>query len=310
MTLVINDFKPLYIKKESVITIGKFDSIHLGHQKLLKAAVKKSKEKDMVSIAIVLKKTSKTIYTFEENISFIKNIGINYIIVIDFSKEFYKMDANEFFYRLIEYYRVKHIVVGLDFKFGKDRLGDTSILRKYAREANIKVSVLRFCTYKNVKISTSSIREYLSSGDVETASKMLGRVYSISGIIVHGKALGRKIGYPTANLKIEEDVVVPRAGVYNSIVNIGGGNVRYKAITFVGISNLNNVLRVESHILDFSKMIYGEKIDVKLLKYVRDNIKVDSIDNLKVLLQKDENKARNYFKRRKECLSQRTKKQK
>lgn len=299
MTHIINGFQSLHLKKNSVITIGKFDGVHLGHQKLLRHTAKLAKENNFFSIAIVLKKKAPTIYTFEENISLIKEIGINYIIVIDFSPEFYRMEADKFFYRLIEYYRMKHIVVGNDFAFGNERVGDSAFLSEYAKASNAKVSVLKFSKYKNFKISTSNIREYLGRGDVAKVSKMLGRIYSISGIVMHGQALGRKIGYPTANLNIGNNIVLPKEGVYHSTLTIGNSEREYKAITFVGISNINNVLRVESHILDFSKMIYGKSVDVRLLKYSRDNIWIDSIDELKVLLEKDENKARNYFKRRK-----------
>ena len=127
---------------------------------------------------------------------------------------------------------------------------------------------------------------------------MLGREYSISGLVVHGNALGRKIGYPTANLEIQKNIFIPKMGVYGSTVKIGNKGKIYKALTFIGISNINKELRVESHILDFSKMIYGKNITVILLKYIRDNIKVNSIDEVKKLLEKDEKKIRNYFKKK------------
>ena len=142
-------------------------------------------------------------------------------------------------------------------------------------------------------------------------NKMLGREYSMSGLVVHGNAFGRKIGYPTANLELPKNIFIPKMGVYSSTVKIGNGDKIYEALTFIGISNINKELRVESHILDFSKMIYGKKITVILLKYIRDNIKVNSIDEVKKLLENDEKKIRKYFKRRtKKCLSQQTKKQK
>ena len=251
------------------------------------------------------------IYTIEENTAFIKALGINYIIVIDFLPEFYTMEAKEFFDKLIEYYRMKHIAVGADFAFGKDRMGDSEFLKKYSKECGIGVSFINFLKYKKDKISSSNIREALSNGDMVSVNKMLGREYSMSGLVVHGNALGRKIGYPTANLEIPKNIFIPKMGVYSSTVKIGNSDTIYKALTFIGISNINKELRVESHILDFSKMIYGKKITVVLLKYIRDNIKVNSIDEVKKLLENDEKKIRKYFKRRtKQCLSQQTKKQK
>ncbi|KLI59170.1 bifunctional riboflavin kinase/FAD synthetase [Brachyspira hyodysenteriae] len=311
MNRIIYDFCKLPIKKDSIVTIGKFDSVHKGHQKLIKYTVEYANKNNLISIAIVIKKKNVSIYNTEDNNTLIKSMGINYIIVIDFLPEFYTMEAKEFFDKLIEYYRMKHIAVGNDFAFGKDRMGDIEFLKKYSKECGIGVSFINFLNYKKDKISSSNIREALSNGDMVSVNKMLGREYSMSGLVVHGNALGRKIGYPTANLEIPKNIFIPKMGVYSSTVQIGNSDTIYKALTFIGISNINKELRVESHILDFSKMIYGKKITIVLLKYIRDNIKVNSIDEVKKLLENDEKKIRKYFKRRtKKCLSQQTKKQK
>ncbi|MEI0530911.1 bifunctional riboflavin kinase/FAD synthetase [Brachyspira pilosicoli] len=305
--VVINDFCKIDIKKNSVVTIGKFDGVHKGHQKLIKYTVNTAKKYNLLSVVMVIKKKNVSIYHMEENISFIKALGVNYIIVIDFLPEFYTMEAKEFFNRLIEYYRMKRIVIGEDFAFGKDRVGDIDFIKRYALEKSINVNIVNFLNHCGDKVSSSKIRDCLSNGEVESVSKMLGRYYSMSGIIIHGNALGRKIGYPTANLELDENIFVPKMGVYSSLVKIGNNAKLYKALTFIGVSNINKELRVESHILDFSKMIYGKKITVIFLKYIRDNIKVNSIEEVKSLLEKDEYNVRKYFKRRKKCLLQQTK---
>ena len=302
MSKVINEFCHIDLKKETVVTIGKFDGVHKGHQKLLKYTVNYAKKNNLISIAILIKKRNVSIYNIEENTNFIKELGIDYIIVIDFLPEFYTMEAKEFFNKLIEYYRMKHIAVGFDFAFGRNREGNREFLDKYSKERGIGVSIIKFLNYKKNRISSSSIRDCLSNGKIKDANKMLGRKYTISGIIVHGNALGRKIGYPTANLEIPNNIFIPKMGVYSSLVKIGNGDKLYKALTFIGISNINKELRVESHILDFSKMIYGKKLTVMLLKYVRDNIKVNSIEEVKLLLKKDECKVREFFRKEKRCL--------
>lgn len=302
MSKVINEFCHIDLKKETVVTIGKFDGVHKGHQKLLKYTVNYAKKNNLISIAILIKKRNVSIYNIEENTNFIKELGIDYIIVIDFLPEFYTMEAKEFFNKLIEYYRMKHIAVGFDFAFGRNREGNREFLDKYSKECGIGVSIIKFLNYKKNRISSSSIRDCLSNGKIKDANKMLGRKYTISGIIVHGNALGRKIGYPTANLEIPNNIFIPKMGVYSSLVKIGNGDKLYKALTFIGISNINKELRVESHILDFSKMIYGKKLTVMLLKYVRDNIKVNSIEEVKLLLKKDECKVREFFRKEKKCL--------
>lgn len=302
MSKVINEFCHIDLKKETVVTIGKFDGVHKGHQKLLKYTVNYAKKNNLISIAILIKKRNVSIYNIEENTNFIKELGIDYIIVIDFLPEFYTMEAKEFFNKLIEYYRMKHIAVGFDFAFGRNREGNREFLDKYSKECGIGVSIIKFLNYKKNRISSSSIRDCLSNGKIKDANKMLGRKYTISGVIVHGNALGRKIGYPTANLEIPNNIFIPKMGVYSSLVKIGNGDKLYKALTFIGISNINKELRVESHILDFSKMIYGKKLTVMLLKYVRDNIKVNSIEEVKLLLKKDEYKVREFFRKEKKCL--------
>lgn len=302
MSKVINEFCHIDLKKETVVTIGKFDGVHKGHQKLLKYTVNYAKKNNLISIAILIKKRNVSIYNIEENTNFIKELGIDYIIVIDFLPEFYTMEAKEFFNKLIEYYRMKHIAVGFDFAFGRNREGNRKFLDKYSKECGIGVSIIKFLNYKKNRISSSSIRDCLSNGKIKDANKMLGRKYTISGIIVHGNALGRKIGYPTANLEIPNNIFIPKMGVYSSLVKIGNSDKLYKALTFIGISNINKELRVESHILDFSKMIYGKKLTVMLLKYVRDNIKVNSIEEVKLLLKKDEYKVREFFRKEKKCL--------
>lgn len=301
MSQVINEFRYIDFKKSSVVTIGKFDGVHKGHQKLLKYAVSYAKKNNLISIAILIKKRNMSIYNVEENIKFIEELKIDYIIVIDFLPEFYTMEAKEFFNKLIEYYRMKHIAVGFDFAFGRNREGNREFLDKYSKECGIGVSIVKFLNYNKNRISSSSIRDCLSNGKIKDANKMLGRKYTISGKIVHGNALGRKIGYPTANLEIPNNIFIPKMGVYSSLVKIGNGNKYYKALTFIGISNINKELRVESHILDFSRMIYGKKLTVMLLKYVRDNIKVNSIEEVKLLLKKDEYKVREFFKKEKKC---------
>lgn len=305
--VVINDFCKIDIKKGSVVTIGKFDGVHKGHQKLIKYTVNMAKKYNLLSVVMMIRKKNVSIYNMEENISFIKALGVNYIIIIDFLPEFYTMEAKEFFNRLIEYYKMKRIVIGEDFAFGKDRVGDIDFLKRYALEKGVNVNIVNFLNHCGDKVSSSKIRDCLSNGEVDNVSKMLGRNYSMSGIIIHGNALGRKIGYPTANLELNDSIFVPKMGVYSSLVKIGNSAKLYKALTFIGISNINKELRVESHILDFSKMIYGKKITVIFLKYIRDNIKVNSIEEVKSLLEKDEYNVRKYFKRRKKCLLQQTK---
>lgn len=286
------------IKNGSVITIGKFDGVHIGHQKLICKCVDIAEKRKLTSIAIVFLKKENSIYPEKKNIEYIKSMGINYIIIVDFSKEFYKMDKEEFFNKLIEYYKMKHIVAGGDFRFGYNREGTNTILKEYCKRATVGFSILSFMKFRGKKISTSFIREELLKGDMKIVSKMLGRDYVIDGVVEHGKAIGRTIGFATANLYVLDSIVIPKEGVYFALVKIEGRVEVYEAMGFVGTSSINEGLRLEVHLLDFDEMIYGKVISVYLLYFSRENVKIDSTEELKTLLKNDEQKTKRYFKRR------------
>lgn len=297
-SIVVKGFSKINCSKNSIVTIGKFDGVHKGHQKLLGYVSGVAKKNNLISVAIVLKKKNQTIYDFDRNIEHIKFVGINYIIVIDFSEKFYKMTPECFFSNLIENYKMAIVATGPDFMFGKDKQGDISLLREYCKKSNIKIKTVGFSTYRKEKISTTNIIKHLELGDVLSVSKMLKRDYILSGIVDVGKKIGRSIGYPTANLYIADKVFMPKLGVYFALVSIEGSKEVYRAMVFIGSSNLNKGPRVEAHLLDFVGNLYGKRIYIKLIKYSRENIKLSSLKHLKELLEMDKVNTMNYFKRK------------
>ncbi len=307
-SFVIREFSNLDIKKNSILTVGKFDGIHKGHQKLLSYVAKEAKRNNLISIAIICSQNVTKLYSEESNIEYIKSLGINYVIVIDFSEKFYKMDSDSFLSCLVKYYNMSYIVVGEDFKFGRNREGDINTIIDYSKTHDIKCKIMGFSRYNGDKISTTSIKNYLANGDMKTVSKMLSRLYSISGIVETGKQIGRTIGYPTANLYMPEYMLMPKEGVYYGLVKIKNFDSNYtpsnefEALVFVGSSNINKGLRLEAHILNFDDDLYGKEIEVFLLKYKRENIKIESIEHLKTIIKKDELNTIKFFKRRKVCL--------
>ena len=295
-SIIVNGFSKIESNKNSIVTIGKFDGVHKGHQKLLSYVVEHAKKNDLLSIAIVLKKKNKTIYNFDENIEHIKFIGINYIIVIDFSEKFYKITSDVFFLNLIENYKMVSIATGPDFMFGNNKSGDVNLLREYGKKNNVDVNIVEFSIYNKEKISTTNVFKYLELGDILSVSKMLERDYILSGIVEVGKKIGRTIGCPTANLYIADKVFMPRDGAYFGLVRVDGFMEVYKAMIFIGSSNLNEGVRLEAHLLDFNYDLYGKVIYIKLMKYSRENIKLDSLESLKELLKVDKVNAIKYFK--------------
>ena len=294
-SIIVNGFSKIDSNKNSIVTIGKFDGVHKGHQKLLRYVSETAKKNDLLSIAIVLKKQNKTIYEFDKNIEYIKFIGINYIIVIDFSEKFYKMTSDVFFSSLIENYKMVSIASGPDFMFGKDKAGDVNLLREYGEKNNVDVNIVEFSTYNEEKISTTNIFKYLKFGDISSASKMLERDYILSGIVEVGKKIGRTIGCPTINLYIADKVFMPKEGVYFGLVSVDGSKEVYKSMIFIGSSNLNKGARLEAHLLDFDGNLYGKMVYIKLMKYSRGNIKLGSFEDLKELLKVDKVNAFEYF---------------
>lgn len=298
MTKIINSLSKLDIKK-SVITIGKFDGVHLGHKKIIDYTVSEAKKHSAKSVVITFKTDRKTVYSFDHNIELIKKLSPNYIVVIDFSAEFYKMAYNEFFNKLIECYNAFEIVVGNDFCFGHNRLGNAKKLEKLSKNAGVKATIFPFLLRKKEKISSKTIKIYIADGRIDEASKLLGRTYSVSSTVEKGKALGRTIGYPTANLCIKSSTVMPKEGVYFSLCKIAKSGKFLESMTFAGKTNLNTGLRFETNIFDYSGNLYGKAVEVFLLKYERENVPIHSVEELKNLLNQDEQNARKYFKRRK-----------
>ncbi len=304
-TIIIKEFSKLNLDKKSIVTIGKFDGIHKGHQKLLKYAVKKAHENDLVSVAILCAVNKSKLYKLEDNIEFIKDIGINYIIVIDFSTEFYKITATNFLDFLTEYYNMCYIVVGEDFKFGRNREGDINTIIDYSKNHDLKYKVMSFAFYSGLRVSTSNIKKYLSQGNVYGACKMLSREYSIRDTVRHGKEIGRTIGYPTANLYIPCSMFMPKDGVYYGLVRIHSVDFQnenlpklFPSLVFIGSSVINEGLRLEAHILNFNGDLYDKEIEVFLLEYKRENVKIESVEHLKKLVKEDELNTIIYFKRR------------
>ena len=175
---------------------------------------------------------------------------------------------------LVFKYNVKGFVVGFNYKFGYKNLGNVELLKKLQNEYGYELYVMEPCTYKDEVISSTRIRKSLEDGDVLDASKMLSLPYTLSGEVIHGKKLGRTIGFPTANLKYNENFILPKVGVYYT--NIKVNNNIYKGITSVGNNPTveGKTLTIETYILDFDKDIYGEKIDISFIKKIRDDKKI------------------------------------
>lgn len=286
-----------YLTEPTFIALGSFDGIHRGHKKIINTLKKLSNQCHVKSMVYTFKNhprdivkeksDTKKIMTVESKIDMLEELGIDIVNFATFDKEYMKILPEDFIKKLIEHYNMKGIVVGFNNRFGYKNTGDTNLLKQLGRKYDFEVIVIDGVTYNNEVISSTLIRNKLDNGEVEEIINYLERPYSIEGVVVEGKKIGRTIGFPTANITIDEEKIIPKGGVYYTKVKIG--KKFYKGITNIGYNptvNGNN-LTVETHILDFDKDIYGEKITVYFFKRIRSEKKFNSIDELKERLKLD-----------------------
>ncbi len=280
-----------------VAATGFFDGVHLGHQKVLKTLLELSRKGGGQSLVITLwphprvflqngARDLRFLTSVEEKTALIKEFGVGEVKVLPFNDEFSSLDALSYIRMLRSRYGVTDIVLGYDNRFGSDGKTTEQIARM-ASEEGIGAVIVPPVDMDGVSVSSSRIRRALECGEVESASKMLGRDYSVSGVVVGGKRLGRTIGYPTANLRLREPLkCVPGAGVYLSRVFLQGK-------VHIGMSNVDAASLVETHIFDFDRDIYGLDLEVTFECKIRDEVRFSSFDELKKQLKKDEMSAKN-----------------
>lgn len=288
---------------DNYIALGSFDGLHLGHISLIKEVVRIAKEKNGKSMVFTFKNHPrsfinkdggpKLLMNNESKAEMLEGFGVDIICFKEFDKEFMQVKPKDFVKGLVDKYNAKGIVVGFNYKFGYKNSGDINLLRELKDEYGYELHVMEPCMYENKVISSTRIREALETKNVFDAGEMLGRSYRLKGEVISGRKIGRTIGFPTANLKYDENFILPGIGVYYTNVNVN--NNIYKGITSVGNNPTveGKSLTVETYILDFSGDIYGEIIEVSFIKKIRDEKKFNSLEDLKMQLEKDKDFARN-----------------
>ena len=277
-----------------ILCLGFFDGVHLGHQKLIKKARKEGYKLGILSFnqspAYVLgnKLVDTCITSIADKADIFEEMGVDYLYLMDFNRQTLTATKDEFINKVLLPINPYQICCGPDYRFGARAEGDVSYLKQFF---NVKVN--DFENINNFKISSRNIISLIEQGEMEQVAEMLGRPYRISGIVTVGFKNGQKIDFPTANLKLEYRYVYPKSGVY-----VGYGYVygkQYKAIINVGTHPTVNPLKeplVELHMIDFDGVLYGKTILCGFIKYIRDEKKFDSLDDLKVQLTKDKQKAK------------------
>ncbi|MDR1433609.1 bifunctional riboflavin kinase/FAD synthetase [Candidatus Endomicrobiellum devescovinae] len=289
------------MNKKSIVTIGTFDGVHKGHRLLIGKTVSLAGKSKLKSIVISLEKPVKKVKglltTCDEKLEEIKALGVDEIILINVPSEILTYTADKFFDEfLLNELNISEIVCGSDFAFGKDRKGDTGWLKKKAKNNNVKVSIVKYLKNSSKQISSSYIRTLLEKGDLKNAAKLLGRPYSFSGIPFKDKGFGKKLGFPTVNLKVNSDKLIPK-GVYISIIT--QKDKIYPSVTSIGSRltfNRGGKIVPETHVLNFDGIWKKTLTKVILLKKIRDEKKFKNVQALKVQISKDIAKSSKFFK--------------
>ena len=291
--------------RNNYIALGSFDGLHLWHLSLVRKVRELAIKNGGKSIVFTFKNHPRAfinnnnlelIMTNEEKLKVLECENINVVAFKDFDENIMKISPEDFVEWLCESYNVKGIVVGFNFKFGYKNLGDTELLEKLQKKYGYKLYIMNPYKLEDKIISSTYIRNLILDGNVKKAFLMLSRPYMLSGKVIHGKKLGRTIGFPTANLEINDKKVIPKKGVYYTNVDIEGKI--FKGITSVGNNPTVNgkELTIETYILDFNNNIYEKEIKVYFIDRIRDEIKFNNIDELTKQLKKDKEVAENSSK--------------
>ena len=294
----IESFEPV---KNAVVTIGTFDGVHLGHREILRNMVSRAKEIGGESVVVtfyphprqVLSHDTgiRFISTQEEKIRHLEELGIDNLVIIKFTKEFAAVPSEDF----IKDYIVKNIkpavlIIGYDHHFGKGRTGDFEMLYMLGRQYGFDVEKIQEQDVDNVAVSSTKIRHYLANGDIRHANQLLGYEFSYTGKVVHGRQVGHKIGYPTANIEVAKEFqLIEKPGVYATFVEID--RQTYPSMTYIGnrpTMHDNRPQSIETHIFSFDKNLYDKEIKLRFVDFVRDDKKFDNFEALKQQIEADQ----------------------
>jgi riboflavin kinase/FMN adenylyltransferase len=304
----IDEFKQI---KNAVVTIGTFDGVHIGHQKIISRLQEVARQKGGETVILTFfphprmilhpdDLNIKLISTMDEKAERLANLGIDHLIITPFTRDFSNLSPQEYIREiLVKKIGTTQIIIGYDHRFGKDRSGGLKELQHYSSELGYQVEEIPEQDIDEVAISSTTIRNAILSGDIKTAENFLGYPFHLTGKVIKGDQIGRQLGFPTANLFIEESYkLIPSDGIYAVRVDFknGEGNLkRANGMAYIGHRpTINGMSRnIEVNIFDFKEDIYGQSIRLNFLEYMRDDQKFNSLEELKEQLSLDEVKARN-----------------
>lgn len=306
--MIRENLKDYNSTKPSVITIGTFDGVHIGHKKIINQITSISSKNNLISILLsffphpkmVLQndKELKLINTIQEKEGLLNSLNLDYLIIKEFTKEFSRLSALEFVRDiLVNKLNAKHIIIGYDHHFGRNRTANIEQLKEFGELYDFKVTEILAQDIDDIAISSTKIRKALINGEITLANKFLGYNFFFSGNVVHGNNIGKTISFPTANIKIDAPYkLVPKNGVYivkttiDNQITFGMMNIGYNP-TFNGKQK-----SIEIHFINFNKNIYDKTLTIEMILRIRNEIKFNTVDDLKKQLEQDKLSTLNYIK--------------
>ncbi|UOE39388.1 bifunctional riboflavin kinase/FAD synthetase [Chryseobacterium oryzae] len=295
---VFRNFSDYNSQKPLALSLGMFDGVHLGHKCIMDELKKIGSENNLETAVLTFWPHPRFVFKPDENLQLLNTLeeksllmekyGINNLFLKEFDEEFRNLTGEEFVRQiLVEKLNVKYLIIGYDHSFGKNKSGNFELLQKLSKELDFEVEQMEAINIHENNISSTKIRKALLEGNILEANEMLGYHYSVSGTVVHGKKIGRTIGYPTANIEVENLKLLPKKGAY--IVEVFVRNQKYKGMLSIGTNPTVNgdKLTVEVYILDFNEDIYGENITVKFRDFLHEEIKFEGLEKLIERLEED-----------------------
>lgn len=300
----ITDITTFTTQQPTVLTIGTFDGVHLGHQKIIERVVATARQEGLLAtiftffphprMVVQHDKSLKLIHTLEEKKQLLQRLGVDLLVVQPFNEAFAQLTAEEFVSTiLVQHLNVKKVIIGYDHRFGRNRTANINDMRLFGEKYGFAVEEISVQEVDEVSVSSTKIREALNKGDVTTAEHYLGTPYSLTGTVVHGLKLGRTLGYPTANIQVTEDYkLIPKDGVYAVYSYIGAQKVYGMMSIGKNPTIEGKGASIEVYFFDFNGDLYDRELTIYFVKYLREERKFSSVALLKKQLQDDETTAR------------------
>jgi riboflavin kinase/FMN adenylyltransferase len=299
----LNEYKNI---KSTTVTIGSFDGVHKGHQKVLRQLQSIAKQSDTQSVVISFvphpriffdpNTALKMLNTTDEKIALLEKQGLDYLILQTFDRTFASKNPDDFIKEMVSTLKMKHILMGYDHSFGKNAEGNYELVSRLSKKYNYETHLIEEAKIDDIKLSSTAVREALLAGNIEKANRILAYPYALTGLVVKGNQLGRTIGFPTANIEVSDKYkLFPKQGVYVVSALVAGQSV-------YGMMNLGmrptvdgKKMVIEVYLFNFNQDIYHKTIQVSFLKRLRDEQKFPSVEALKMQLIKDEATSKKYI---------------